>query len=104
MITLRRPMKKLPLDIAPWQEGYRNRLMKQVEDSEHISNSEEFFKHFHEMSKTCPDCFCPNLESYHSEYTNRKGFWCPACGNSFSMPITKQEKYIWSVNKNATRR
>lgn len=99
MITIRKQMKKLPLDIAPWQEGYRNRLMKQIENSEHISNSQEFFKYFHEMSTTCPSCFCPNLKSFFSDYSNEKGFWCPNCGNIFSMPINKREKYIWRLKK-----
>lgn len=87
-IRMRFPLRDLPtVESAKWQEGYRERLIKQIIDGEKISTSEEWHEYFKSISKTCPSCFCPNLEEHYSDQYNSKGFHCPACGNSFSLPI-----------------
>ncbi|HPE06090.1 MAG TPA: hypothetical protein PLW50_00015 [Smithellaceae bacterium] len=89
-IRLRKPMRELPAGgSAEWQQGYRDRLLKVIIDSESYNTPETFFGYWKSSSTTCPDCFCPNLESYYSEYGNGKGVVCPACGNGFEFPIKK---------------
>lgn len=88
-IFIRYPMKELPLHIssAQWQVGWRERLMAQFVKVLGITNSDEFFRAFQEMSKICPSCFCPNLKEFFATGYNSKGFVCPACANSFEMAI-----------------
>jgi len=86
-IRLRKPMRDLPSGkSAEWQVGYRDRLLKQIIDARNIPK-EKWYEYFKSISTTCPDCFCPNLEEHYAEISNSKGFHCPACGNSFDLPI-----------------
>lgn len=86
MITFRFPLRDLPNEsYAEWQKGYRERLLKLIENLEDISDADEFFEKADSI-RTCPNCFCPNLGSFFAHpYDNVKGFCCPACGNSFDM-------------------
>jgi len=87
-ITFRKPMRKLNIlnSHMEWQTGYRERLLKAIEDANISLTSSEFFKAGRYVT-TCPDCFCPNMQAFYSEFNNEKGFCCPACGNSFSTKI-----------------
>ena len=87
IIRLREPLRDLPSgESAVWQTGYRERLLKQIVDARNIPK-EKWYEYFKSISTTCPDCFCPNLEEHYAEISNSKGFHCPACGNSFDLPI-----------------
>lgn len=90
MISFRKPMRKLEIinDHMEWQIGYRERLLKAIEECENVSPSSKFFESGKYVT-TCPDCFCPNMTSFYSESYNRKGFHCPACGNTFEMEVYK---------------
>jgi len=87
-ISFRKPLRDLPTgESAEWQTGYRGRLMMQIIDIENISDPKKWFESYQNMSKTCPSCFCPNLQEFFAPSHNVKGFCCPACGNSFDIPI-----------------
>jgi len=68
-----------------WMYGYRERIFNDMRESALIYGVQEWFEHVRYI-KTCPSCFCPNLQSFNAyPYTNIKGFCCPVCGNSFEI-------------------
>jgi transcription initiation factor IIE alpha subunit len=96
MITFRFPLRDLPKEsYAEWQKGYRERLLKLIEDLEDISDADEFFEEADSI-RTCPNCFCPNMTSFFAVNYGVKGFHCPACGNSFDMgiPLPLDQEYL----------
>jgi len=98
MITFRHPLRELPTEsYAEWQKGYRERLLKLIENLEDISDADEFFEKAEEdYIHTCPNCFCPNMTSFFAVKYGVKGFHCPACGNSFDMgiPLPLDHEYM----------
>ena len=75
-----------------WQHDYRRRLLKSIEKTEEEQDIHKWFECARYV-QTCPDCFCPNLQSFNAyPYSNEKGFVCPNCGNRFTMPSVKHAK------------
>lgn len=68
-----------------WMYDYRKRIFDDMRESLNIYDCQEWFEHVRYI-RTCPSCFCPNLQSFNAyPYANEKGFCCPACGNGFHM-------------------
>lgn len=96
MITFRFPLRQLTeYSYDNYHRDLRERLLKTIESLEGISDSTEFFEESDSI-RICPNCFCPNMESFFAVAYGSKGFWCPACGNSFEMgiPLPLDHEYM----------
>ena len=84
IITLRHELRPIS-PYGEWMHGYRERIFNDMKESLHIYDPQEWFEHVRYIT-TCPNCFCPNLQSFNAySYTNIKGFCCPVCANSFEL-------------------